>query len=173
MKKICIILFTLFIIVLTVAGQARPIEKNSDYLRIHIRANSNGGEDQAVKYLVRDEVVKAITPWVAQCSDKQTALRVMSARLQEIEEISEGVLLRYGYTYGASAHIRAEEFPTRVYEEHTLEAGVYDALILELGEGAGDNWWCCIYPPFCFTQSQEVIYRSKILDILCDRQAQK
>ena len=49
----------------------------------------------------------------------------------------------------------------------TLEAGVYDALILELGAGKGDNWWCVIYPPLCFTGGNaNVVYRSKIAEII-------
>ena len=72
-----------------------------------------------------------------------------------------------GYNYGARANVRAEEFPVRVYGELTLEAGVYDALIVELGTGKGDNWWCVIYPPLCFTSaSADVQYRSVIYDII-------
>ena len=60
-----------------------------------------------------------------------------------------------------------ERFPTRVYEGVTLAAGVYDALILELGSGEGDNWWCVVYPPLCFTGgSVNVVYRSKIAQII-------
>lgn len=173
MKKLCIILFTLIIIILTAMGigngaQSQTATANADYLRIHIRANSNDAQDQEVKYLVRDEVVKNITPWVAECVDKTSAVQVMSAHLTDIETLAERVLSQYGYTYGARAQIRTEQFPTRVYEEYTLDGGVYDALILELGSGAGDNWWCCIYPPFCFTRSQNIVYRSKILQTITD-----
>ena len=74
-----------------------------------------------------------------------------------------------GYFYGASAEIREENFPTRVYGDLTLAEGVYDALIIELGTGTGDNWWCVLYPPLCFTSSsQDVEYRSIILDIISD-----
>ena len=65
--------------------------------------------------------------------------------------------------------MREEEFPTRVYEGVTLEAGVYDALIVELGTGKGDNWWCVIYPPLCFSgeaTGNNVQYRSRIWEII-------
>ena len=80
---------------------------------------------------------------------------------------ADKVLRANGYTYGARASIRQEQFPTRVYDGVTLDAGVYDALIVELGTGAGDNWWCVVYPPLCFSGGNgNVIYKSKIAEII-------
>ncbi len=140
---------------------------NSDYLRIHVRANSNTQIDQSIKYKVKDEVVKYITPYVAECVDKPTAMKVISGILPELEEVCDRVLKSEGFNYVSKASVRAEEFPTRVYGDLTLETGVYDALIIELGTGKGDNWWCVIYPPLCFTSSSaDVRYRSAIADII-------
>ena len=89
--------------------------------------------------------------------------------LPQIEEVANGVLAENGFSYTARAAVRREEFPTRVYEDVTLEAGVYDALIVELGEGAGANWWCVVYPPLCFSgeaNGGNVRYRSRLLEII-------
>lgn len=175
MKKLCILFLGLVIIILTaVAGAtAEGVESGAgggqaEYFRVHIRANSNDAEDQAVKYLVRDAIVEKITPWVAACTNKEEALAATRQHLDEIEETGESVLRENGFSYGVKADVRKEEFPTRVYEEYTLAAGVYDALIVELGTGEGDNWWCCIYPPLCFTSvsGANIIYRSKILETI-------
>lgn len=140
---------------------------DTEYLRIHIRANSNGEADQAVKYKVRDGIVAYLTPVAASCTTKEQAIDAISERLEDVEAVAERVLRENGYSYGARASIRAEEFPTRVYDGVTLEAGIYDALIVELGTGAGDNWWCVVYPPLCFTGGNvSVTYRSKILEII-------
>lgn len=142
-------------------------EVYADYLRIHVRANSNGEEDQRVKYEVKDEAVKFITPYVKECVTKEAAMEVMDGLLPQIEEVCDRALRERGYNYGARAEVRREKFPTRVYGDLTLEEGVYDALIIELGEGVGDNWWCVIYPPLCFTSaSADVEYRSVIYDII-------
>ena len=143
------------------------IKADTDYLRIHVRANSNSETDQKVKYEVKDEVVAFITPYIAECVTKQAAIDVMQGILPEIVKVCERALSERGYTYGARASIKSENFPTRVYGETTLEAGVYDALIIELGGGTGDNWWCVIYPPLCFTSATtDVTYRSLIFDII-------
>lgn len=140
---------------------------DNEYLRIHVRANSNGAEDQRVKYEVKDEVVKFITPYVKECVTKEAAMEVMGSILPEIEEVCDKALKERGYNYGARASVKSEKFPTRVYGELTLEEGVYDALIVELGTGTGDNWWCVIYPPLCFTSaSAEVQYQSVVKDIV-------
>ena len=159
------ILGVVFAFVGTGSGEAAA--DAASYLRVHIRANSNGEEDQTVKYKVRDAVVQFLTPTVAECGTKAEAMQKIGAKLGEAEEVAERVLRANGFSYGAHAEIRKEEFPTRVYENATLEAGVYDALIMELGSGKGDNWWCVVYPPLCFGGGNtNIIYKSKIKEII-------
>ncbi len=171
MKKVCIGLSAVLVVLATIlAGVLFPQKTstvNNDYLRIHVRANSNSAEDQKVKYEVKDEAVKFITPFVKDCVTKEAAIEVMSGLTEQIAEVCDKALKERGYTYGARAQVREEKFPTRVYGDLTLEEGVYDALIIELGTGKGDNWWCVIYPPLCFTSaSADVEYRSIIMDII-------
>ncbi len=171
MKKFLIVIALILAVAATVfivnANKTESTEAYADYLRIHVRANSNSDEDQKVKYEVKDEVVKFITPYVKECVDKDKAMEVMKGLLPEIEKVCDKALRERGYTYGARANIREEKFPTRVYGDLTLDEGVYDALIVELGTGTGDNWWCVIYPPLCFTSaSADVEYRSVIADII-------
>lgn len=171
MKKfavIALLVAAILGVVFAFAGTGkRETADAASYLRVHIRANSNGEEDQAVKYKVRDAVVAFLTPTVAECETKAEAMQKIGAKLGEAEEVAERVLAENGFFYGARAEIRKEEFPTRVYENATLEAGVYDALILELGTGKGDNWWCVVYPPLCFGGGKtNIIYKSKIKEII-------
>lgn len=171
MKKFLTLIAILIVLVtaaaIAVNAQSGVSSENSDYLRIHVRANSNSQTDQSVKYLVKDEVVKFITPYVAECVDKPTAMKVVESILPQLEEVCDKKLEECGFSYTSKASVREEKFPTRVYGDLTLEDGVYDALIIELGLGTGDNWWCVIYPPLCFTSATtNVQYRSAIYDII-------
>ena len=175
MKNFCIIFLSLIIISLTALGFSGALSNGSEnpsvhteYLRIHIRADSNEGQAQAVKYKVRDRVVEYLTPIVADCQTKAEAVRKMKEALTDIEVVASSVLWENGFEYGASASIEEEMFPTRVYGEYILPAGVYSALILRLGSGEGDNWWCVVYPPLCFVgdENANVIYKSKIKEII-------
>ncbi len=178
MKKVCIIFLLSIIISLTACSfcgvfgsdggrYALNAKTQSEYLRIHIRADSNDNADQGVKYLVRDEVVEYLTPLVANYPTKAQALRGLGENLEDIERVAQKVLEREGFSYGVSAELKTEYFPTRVYGEYTLPAGEYTALILRLGRGAGDNWWCVVYPPLCFAGADtDIVYKSKILEII-------
>ena len=173
MKNRCIIFLLTIILSVTVFGALNQNARENtaqtqSYLRIHIRAHSNADGAQAVKYLVRDAVVEYLTPIVADCETKEKAAHQMQASLNDIERVSNGVLQAYGLSYLARASMRREVFPTRVYGEYTLPAGEYTALIIELGEGRGDNWWCVVYPPLCFAApaNKNVIYKSKIIEII-------
>ena len=147
--------------------------KKADYdlVRIHIRANSNSAEDQSVKYAVRDAVINLLTPLLAECEDTESAAAAIRGALSDIKITAGNTLRNNGLAYGVSAELRDEEFPTRIYDGVTYPAGVYRSLIVDLGEGAGDNWWCVAFPPLCFIPAEDdgtgtVKYRSKILEIL-------
>ncbi len=173
-KQIGIALLVILAIVLGVVGvsvgQGTELTPDS-FLRIHIRANSNSNDDQNVKYLVKDAITEYLTPILSNATDKQTAMNLISQNLDEISEVACLVLEENGYTYGAKAVLRSEYFPTRCYDNVVLESGEYDSLIVELGSGTGDNWWCVAYPPLCFVNAtddgtENVVYRSKLLEII-------
>lgn len=178
MKKFCIIFLLSIIISLTAVcfGGCDPFAvyptggvTSTEYLRIHIRAHSNDEAAQAVKYEVRDDVVEYLTPLVAQYETKSQAVAGIESRLDEIARVAKGALLKNGFFYGAKASVKTETFPTRVYGDFTLPSGEYTALIIDLGDGAGDNWWCVVYPPLCFSGesgSGKVVYKSKIVEII-------
>ena len=138
-----------------------------EYLRIHIRADSNEDGAQAIKYKVRDSVVAYLTPLVVEYTTKAEALQGIMRNMDGVRAVAEKVLQSEGFFYGATAEIRVESFPTRVYGDYTLPAGQYTALIVRLGRGEGDNWWCVVYPPLCFAATDaDVVYRSKIKEII-------
>lgn len=151
--------------------QEQTSAKNNDFLRIHIRADSNSSADQSVKYKVKTAVVEYLVPFVATSKTKQEALATIGSRLREIEEVANTVLTGENFTYKCSAKLNEENFPTRTYDGLTLTSGMYDALILQLGSGKGDNWWCVVYPPLCFVGGEAngtntITYKSKIKEII-------
>ena len=167
MKKVCISFLIIAIIILSVEGlHLSSSRTHTEYLRIHIRANSNAEIDQSVKYLVKDAVVKYLTPFVAECKTKSQAENMLGQRLSYINAVADGVLTLNGFNYKAKSSVKREEFPTRFYGNYELEKGFYDALVIELGSGDGDNWWCVIYPPLCFTgDGYGLVYKSKLKEI--------
>lgn len=168
MKKTCITFFAIFILIASVIGGALTFKpQKTEYLRIHIRANSNLEKDQQVKMLVKSAVVDFLTPLVSEIDTTTEAEEKLTKNLSKIENVADNVLKNNGFSYRSKAKIKEEKFPTRTYGELILPVGYYDALIIELGEGEGDNWWCVIYPPLCFTgEGKNYVYKSKIEQII-------
>lgn len=152
-------------------GCGQQEEVLSKYLRIHIRADSNEAQSQSVKLAVRDDVVKYLTPHLACCDTKEKAMNVLKRELDNLKDVCDFTLKNGGFNYSARVSLIREHYPTRDYEGFTLESGLYDSLVIELGEGKGDNWWCVIYPPLCFTGGEnngsgDITYKSKIAEII-------
>ncbi len=143
---------------------------NKDFVRIHIRANSNESVDQNIKLVVRDAVVDYITPLIVDCTNSHDVIRILDDNLDIIEKIADGVLLNGGFEYRSHAKITNEYFPTREYGKYIFPADYYDALIVNLGSGNGNNWWCVAYPPLCFVGNDvggnQVKYKSKIMELI-------
>ncbi len=164
MKKVCISLaFVLIIIVsaISFAGTGGQTE----YVCIHIRANSDSKTDQSIKYEVRDLVVSYLTPYLENVETKEEATMVIENQKTAVKRLIDGLLIRKGFAYSSNVRINNEYFPTRKYEQETLSAGYYDAVIVELGNAEGANWWCVVYPPLCFG-GEKVKYRSIIVEKL-------
>lgn len=167
MKKFCIFFLLSIIISLTAIGFTAPKVCMTEYLRMHIRANSNSETDQTLKYGVRDALVAYLTPVVANCTSKTQSEVALCGRTSQMQAVAQTYVQKKGFAYDVRVQVRKESFPTRVYEGYTLPAGEYTALIVELGEGKGDNWWCVVYPPLCFTTTPyNVQYKSKIAEII-------
>lgn len=132
-------------------------------LRLHVRANSDSAADQSVKYAVRDSINTYLESRITEASDFATAYAKVSRMLPELEAIANSTLRYYGKDYTANVKLCREYFPTRAYRDVTLKGGEYDALIVELGEAQGNNWWCVIYPPLCY--GSEFEYKSIIAEL--------
>ena len=120
-----------------------------DVVRLHVVANSNGAEDQAVKLLVRDAVLEEAARWYQGAGSMEEASSQLCTHLQSIAGAARQVLREQGAGYSATAQMTEMYFPTRDYGDFRLPAGRYRTLRVTLGEGAGKNWWCVVFPSLC------------------------
>lgn len=121
----------------------------ADVIRLHILANSDSQVDQAVKLQVRDNILARTGDAFSKQSSRAAAMRAAKEALPEIERIAAETLTENGFDLPVHAEVCNMYFNTRTYDDYTLPAGMYDAVRVTLGEGAGRNWWCVIYPPIC------------------------
>lgn len=124
-------------------------------VRLHVVANSDSAEDQAVKLQVRDAVLEEAGPWLEGAESREEAVKILSSHLRELAQVGAAVA---GEGVEVTASIEEEAwFPTKEYEDFALPAGKYTALRITLGEGEGHNWWCVVFPPLCLGSVSETV----------------
>ncbi len=122
-------------------------------IRLHVIANSDTDTDQSLKIAVRDAIVDKVGSLFADNSDKSEAREEIIANMDEIKAIAESTIAEEGFDYDVTLSLGKSDFPTKTYGNVTLPAGTYEALRVVIGEGAGQNWWCVLFPPLCFVDA--------------------
>lgn len=125
----------------------------SKILRFHVLANSDSECDQAVKEEVRDAVGTYLQPLLEEADSLEETKRIVGSNIRAITEVAKQTLEENGYDYEVTAHLTTTDFPEKTYGSYTFPAGEYEALQIIIGEGAGKNWWCVLYPNMCFRGS--------------------
>ncbi len=128
---------------------------NEELIRLHVVANSDSQEDQAVKLLVRDAVLQSLEEGLSQVADVDEARAYLEENLDKLRDVANAVLEAAGVDDQAVVSLCREAFAARQYETFTLPAGVYQALRITIGEGQGHNWWCVAFPSLCLPATSQ------------------
>ena len=120
-------------------------------VRLHVLANSDSEEDQALKLKVRDAVLEATAPLVKGCTTQAEAIEILNAHLSDLETAARGALETEGRSDAVTVLLGEETYPTRTYESCAFPAGRYVSLRVCIGAAEGQNWWCCLFPPLCLS----------------------
>ncbi len=126
----------------------------NEVFRLHIIANSDSPEDQALKIKVRDEMLSYTSEIFKGCKNKAESINAANTYLEDIKSHAQQIVYENGYNYKVDAYVTNMSFNTRVYDNFTLPAGKYDALRIIIGNGEGKNWWCVLYPALCIPSAQ-------------------
>jgi stage II sporulation protein R len=132
------------------SGVAHGAINPTQVMRLHVLANSDTEEDQALKRAVRDAILAEVTPLFAEAGSAAKAKEIVRAALPQMEEIAARVVRSWGKSYTVRAEMGRFDFPGKAYGKVFLPAGLYEALRIQIGEAAGANWWCVLWPPMCF-----------------------
>lgn len=141
----------LFAVDLTVPADEAEIYDR--VIRLHVLADSDSEEDQALKLLVRDAIVEECGDLFAETSSSGEALSQIESAAERMEAIARRVLADNGSDADVRAVFGTEDYPTREYDGVVFPAGKYYSLRILLGSGQGKNWWCCLFPPMCMSSS--------------------
>ena len=172
MKKIIIIIFAILSILMVYSN----INKNSvvkipdSAIRFRILANSNSPRDQKIKEKVKDKMQKELYMLLENAKNAKAARNLINDNMNNFNNILSNEMkdVEYSYTIDYGMH----EFPEKTYKGITYEAGEYESLLVTLGDGKGDNWWCVLFPPLCVLEAEEntdvdeIEYKSFIKELI-------
>lgn len=150
---ICALMASFALSWLAAAGPAEQLPEN--ILRLHVVANSDSGEDQALKLRVRDAVLSEAARSCQGAGSLYEANAAVCTHLEGITAAAEETIRANGCTYAVTATVTDEFFHTRRYEGFILPAGRYRTLRVVIGEGKGHNWWCVVFPALCLPAAEE------------------
>lgn len=125
-------------------------------VRLHVLANSDSEADQTLKLEVRDVVTERTEVLLKNVSGQQEAEAMLRKHLPELKRLAQTQVLDSGYAYSVDVELAVTEFPTKEYDGFSLPAGEYLALRVLIGNAAGQNWWCVVFPPLCTAASSDV-----------------
>ena len=126
---------------------------SDNLIRLHVIANSDGAEDQALKRDVRDIILAFMKNKLNNMTDIEQIKYIINQNRKEIEKLAGDEISRQGKNYTVRTTLGIFPFPTKAYGDVTLPAGNYEALRVIIGKGEGANWWCVLFPPLCFVDA--------------------
>lgn len=123
-------------------------------LRLHVIANSNSDEDQALKLKVRDAVIQKAGGLLSDCADRDEAAARIEKHRAELISAAEQVVKNEGYDYPVSLDLGLEKYPEKSYGSCCFPSGEYLSLRISIGDADGQNWWCVLFPPLCLSAAK-------------------
>lgn len=164
------ILLLIIIAVLTVnyINKENYVEIPSTSIRLRVIAASNDKHDQEDKMVIKEALTSELQNIIGKNANYNDVDKKISVNVDKLNDTIENAMkvnnidskftLNYGLNY----------FPEKTYKGVTYSAGNYQSLVVKIGEGEGENWWCALYPPLCQIDENTEIneYRSLIKDIL-------
>ena len=122
-------------------------------IRLHILANSDDEADQQLKLQVKEDIVNYAEPLFAKSESIEETRSIIAENMDNFKKIAEQRIESEGFNYGVNVSCEKRYFPVKTYGQLTLPKGEYEALVVEIGEAKGKNWWCVLFPPLCFVDA--------------------
>ena len=166
MKKF-VISFIIVIIIVCLNSDKIVIPKES--IRIRVIPNSNTVYDQNVKNEVKKEIEKNLSKIVGNPKSIEEARININNNIDYINDSVSKKISSFDEKIDFDVNYGMNYFPKKIYNGVIYDEGMYESLVITLGSGKGDNWWCVLFPPFCLieaTESEDVVYKFKVKEII-------
>ena len=158
MKKLIIIILTVivaFLVYVNVNAEVGEIVIPEAAIRVRVIANSNSIDDQSMKMKVKAMIEKNISPLLVGVDNVEDARTIIRNNLDTLESDIEAFFINEDYDKDFVISFGDNYFPEKDYRGVHYDEGEYESLVVTIGEGVGDNWWCVLFPPLCLLEADE------------------
>lgn len=155
MKNFIIVLGILITYLIIGNVSREEVKIPDEAIRFRVIANSDNEYDQNIKLKVKTEVEKELYNLLKDTKGIEDARNTINENLDYIDDKVNKLLLKEKYNLGYNLNFGYNYFPEKVFNGVTYEEGMYESLLVTLGEGKGDNWWCVLFPPLCLLEAEE------------------
>ena len=172
MKKIILIIPIIIISFFIIKNYNEEVIIPNEAIRFRVIANSNSKIDQNIKQKVRANLERKIISKMNGIEDVKKAESIINSSISELETIVKTTLEDNNYDTEYKVNFGYNYFPEKKYKGVTYKEGKYKSLVVTLGSGKGDNWWCVLFPPLCLVEAEEteetddIEYRFFIKDLI-------
>ena len=158
MKKLILIILTVivaFLVYVNVNAEVGEIVIPEAAIRVRVIANSNSIDDQSMKMKVKAMIEKNISPLLVGVDNVEDARTIIRDNLDSLESDIEAFFINEDYDKDFVVNFGDNYFPEKDYRGVHYDEGKYESLVVTIGEGSGDNWWCVLFPPLCLLEADE------------------
>ncbi len=148
MKKVIIVLFALSLFVIF-SSKEKDILIPNNAIRFRVIANSDSLEDQTEKMIIKEKIEKEVYEFISNANNTTEVKNLIENNMDNIKKIVDSYNVPYDINYGYNY------FPTKNYKGVMYPAGNYESLVITLGSGAGNNFWCVLFPPLCLLDNDK------------------
>lgn len=171
MKKFILLLMTITIVSLVSDINCEKTIIPKEAIRFRVIANSNSQEDQALKVKVKDNLEKDISKVLKNETTLTSSRTALENNLLLFEKNINNTLKKENSQTTFRINYGMNYFPEKEYKNVIYKEGNYESLVVTLGDGLGENFWCVLFPPLCLLEGEEentkdVEYHILVKDVL-------
>ncbi len=155
MKKIIIILTVITSIFVLNDLSDEKITIPNEAIRFRVIANSNSIKDQELKIKVKNNLQKNIKDLLKEETDIKKARLSLEKNIPTLKENIEKTLKENNSESNYEINYGENYFPSKNYKGVVYTSGEYESLVVKLGKGEGNNFWCVLFPPLCLLEEKE------------------
>ena len=169
MKKNIIIILVILGVVFFSKTKAETLIIPKEAIRLRVVANSDSKYDQQIKMKVSEQLQQDIYKLVKNTKKVEEAREKITNNLDNIDKSINNIFKKNNYNMDYNINFGYNYFPEKEYKQVKYKEGYYESIVITIGDGKGDNWWCVLFPNLCLVDlenNEQIEYKSWVAEKL-------